>query len=67
MTVRLNNKQKQAIEQMLIDIQTDSYMLGVAREKHRNDINKESSVRVWVDNQHQSMTAIRTLLGLTSK
>jgi hypothetical protein len=52
---------------MLIDIQTDSYMLGVAREKHRNDINKESSVRVWVDNQHQSMTAIRTLLGLTSK
>ena len=67
MTVRLNNKQKQAIEQMLIDIQADSYMLGVAREKHRNESNRETTVKEWVENQHKSMLAIRTILGLVSQ
>ena len=64
--MKVSKKAKAEIEKMLIDIQADSYMLGVTSQKQRaeNNLELEAQHKFWLKSQQDSMRKLREYLGM---
>lgn len=65
--MKVSKKAKAEIEKMLIDIQADSYMLGVTTQKQRveNNLELEAQHKFWLRSQQDSMRKLRDFLGVS--